>query len=398
MGKNKKLHVVFPRVETFHFHKAYDGGAKLIHYLSQELIKQGVDVTIVTTPFEKKDYKTRKYQGVKYVFLSPYYGKPRLTKLNIPYKMMFSYNLMRYLKKTDFSIFHSAESFAYFYLHKKERNPVIFQCWGLKPWCGPESLSQKGIKKLYVKLFLQKPWGYCLRKSDLIASDGEYQIPKIEELAGGKKKRFFLPDSVNFREIQKMKKHYTNRRKELGIKKEDLLILSVCQIVPDKGIEDIINGFVLLKKEIKNAKLLMVGKGELEKMMYNLIKKNKLEEDVLHKKNVSEKVLYDYYFTSNIFVSAVTSKEFMVSILEAMSCGLPIISSAQPFLVKEGINGYVVGMKNPKGIAIGILKIYKKKQMKKMGEESKKHAKRYDHENIAKFVIKEYEKLIKKEK
>ena len=87
----------------------------------------------------------------------------------------------------------------------------------------------------------------------------------------------------------------------------------------------------------------------------------------------------------------------MITILEAMSCGLPIVSSAQPYLVKNSLNGYVVGMKNPKGLAKGILKIWRDKTlMKKMGKESIKLVRVYDYENIAKTAIKEYKKLIKK--
>jgi len=392
------MRIVFPRIETFHFHKAYDGGSKYIYYLSQELVKQGVDVTIVTTQLrENPDLKETTYKRVKYVFLSPKYTGKRLIKLNIPYKFVFSWNLRKYLEKINFDILHSAEAFSYFYLHKKKRKPVIYQCWGMEGWYGREPLSQKGLKKLYVKLFLRKPWDYCLKNSDSIAAEGEYQLPKIIPLGVSKEKIFFLPEGVNFKEIQNLKKKYKDRRKDLGIKKNNLLILSICQIAPDKGIDDIITAFSLVKKEIKNAKLLMIGRGILEKKMYKLIKKYKLEKDVFHLKNIPEEILYDYYFSSDIFVSATTCEDFMITIQEAMACGLAIVSSSQPFLVKDGINGYVVGMKNPKAIKEGILKIYKKKRMKKMGEESKELVKQYDYKNIAKTAVKEYKKLVKEE-
>ena len=63
-----------------------------------------------------------------------------------------------------------------------------------------------------------------------------------------------------------------------------------------------------------------------------------------------------------------------MGIQEAMACGLGIVSSGQPFLVKDGKNGYVVGFKNPGGISQGLLKIYgeDKKKSKKMGNESLK--------------------------
>ena len=306
---------------------------------------------------------------------------------------------MKYLEKADFDILHSAEAFALWYLHKKNRKPVIYQTWAMEAWYGKEPLSQKGIKKLYVKWFLKNPWQYVLEKSDSIAADGEFQVPRITRLKVPKKKIFFLPNGVNFKDIQRFRKNKKDMRKKLGIKKNDFLVLSVCQIAPDKGIEDIINGFVLLKKRIPNAKLLMVGRGILEPIMFDLIKKHKLrlEKDVFHRKNIPEKELYDYYFSSDVFVSATLSEDFMITILEAMACGLPVVSSAQPYLIRNGLNGYVVGFKNFEGIKDAIIKIYKKgkTKMKKMGQESIKLAKKYDYEKIAEAAIKEYKKLIK---
>ena len=391
-----KMKIIFPRIETFHFHKAYDGGSKYIHYLSQELVKQGCKVTIVTTPFKKGDYKTRFYKEVEYVFLPPKYSD-RKRFVNIPWKKVFAKNLKKYLEKTDFDILHSAEAFALPYLKKKKRKPVIYQCWAMEAWYGKEPTSQKALKKIYIDKFLRKPWQYVLENSDSIAADGDFQVPRITQLGIPREKIFFLPNGVNFKQIQEIKKNYKDKRKDLGIKKDDLLILSVSQIAPDKGVDDIINGFAILKKDIPNAKLLMVGKGILEPQMFDLIKRKGLvnEKDFFHRKNVPEEILYDYYFSSDIFVAATLSEDFMITIQEAMACGLPIVSSAQPYLVKDGINGYVVGFKNPNGIKDAILKIYKNKKIKKMREESIKIVKKYDYEKIAESAIKEYERLLK---
>lgn len=391
------MKVVFPRMETLYFHKAYDGGAKYVHYLAEELAKNGVEATIVTTRLRNQPELTETmHNGVKYVFLQPYYTGDRKIKINIPYKLIFSWNLKNYLEKTDFDILHSSESFAYFYLHKKNKRPVIYQTWAMEAWYGKETLSQRGLKKAYVKIFLRHPWQYVIEKSDSIAADGEFQIPRIEKLGVSGKKVFFLPNGVNFYQIQKMKKRASNRRKELGIKDKDCLVLSVCQISPDKGIEDIIAGFSMVKRKIPNAKLLMVGRGILEEKMYEMIKRYGLEKEVIHRKNVPEETLYDYYFSSDIFVSATLSEDFMITIQEAMAAGLPVVSSSQPYLVKDGINGYVIGFKNPKGMMEAILKIYKsKKDLKRMGSNSKKMAEEYDYQNLAQTAMKEYGKLSK---
>lgn len=385
------MRVVFPTMETFHFHKAFYGGNKFTYYLTKELIKKGIDVTVVCTKLEGYPDKMTD-EGIDYVFLPPEYtGKDRF--LNIPYKFVFSKNLKKYLETIDFDILHSAESFAWSYLHKKERKPVIFQCWAMEAWYGKETLRQKGLRKLYVNLFLKKPWQYVLDHSDSIASDGEFQLPKLTKIGMPKEKAFFIPNGVNFKEIQEKKKKYKDQRKELGLKENELLVLSVCQIAPDKGIMDIINGFALFKKKVNNSKLLMIGKGVLEQEMHILIRRLGLENDIIYMKNVPEDMLYNYYFSSDVFISASTSNEFMINILEAMSCGLPIVSSAQPFLIKDGVNGYVVGVENPEGIRDGLLKIYNQESMKEMGNKSLEMVKEYDYDHLADIAIKEYKRL-----
>jgi len=392
------MKIIFPRIETLQFHDSYDGGSKFIHYLSQELAKKGIDVEIVTSVLKDKVMRKKKVDGVTYTFIPPrYVGRKRL--LNLPYKLMFSYNLMKYLNKIDFDILHSTEMFSYFYLHKKKRKPVIFQCWALEAWPVSKELEPKGIKKIYNKFFLRPLWQYCISHSDSIAADGDHQLQRLKKIGVPREKIWFIPNGVAFKKIQDYKKNLENIRKNLGINKKDLVILSVCQIAPGKGIDTIINSFSLVKKQIPNARLILIGKGVLEPLMHELFKERNLteEKDVFHRKNIPEKELYNYFFSSDIFVSAALSEDFLISIQEAMACGLPIISSAQPFLVKNGVNGHVVGFDNPTGIKKEIVKIYKRRCMKKMGVTSRKMAKMYDYSIIVKNAINEYGGLCDKQ-
>ncbi len=375
------------------FHKIYDGGNKYIDYFSRALAEAGMDVTIVTTRFGDSKIKERKAGKVKYVFISPNISKMKILKLNSPQNLLFSRNLKKYLERKDFDILHSFGMFAFSYLHKSKRKPVITQPWGLEPFYGEDSLSKKGLKKTYVKHLIQKPWLYCLKKSDRIASEGDFQNEDIKRLGIDEKKIFPIPIGIDLEKIKKFKRNYSDKRREIGFDKNDFVILSVNQIAPDKGIEDLINAFYLIKKEIKHSKLIVVGAGILEREMHKMIHELGLKDSVVHLKNIPEKELYDCYFSSDVFVSAATQKDWIMGIQEAMACGLPVVSSAQPFLVEDGKNGFVVGMKNPKGIKEGVLKVCNGNR-KKMSKESLKLSKKYLWKNIAKDAIKAYKRLI----
>jgi glycosyltransferase involved in cell wall biosynthesis len=392
------MKVILPFRTTMALHNIYDGGHKYLDYFSKALAKQGVDVVVVTSSLENKKIKKKVIDGVKYVFLPPKIINKKI-KLNMPYKLVFSYNLMKYLEKTDFDVLHSFEMLAYFYLHKpkSKRKPVITQPWGLEPFYSPVSTKQKGIKKLLIDLGVRHPWLYCMKKSDLVAAEGDFQHKLITNLKIPQNKIVNILIGADLKKIKEYKKNKKDKRKKMGLKKSDLIILSVCQIADDKGIEDIINAFSIVKKQIPNSKLIMIGSGNLETMMHKMVKKLRLEKDFFHFKNIPEKDLYDFFFSSDIYVNATTQHDFIMGVQEAMACGLPVVSSSQPFLVENGKNGFVVGVKNPDGIAGAIIKIHKKKVGKKMAKMGEEMVKKYDWDNVAKSAIEIYKKLIKKQ-
>lgn len=392
------MKIIFPRMETTVFHNAYDGGCKFIQQLGETLVKKGCEVEVVTTKLRNNpSLQEANHKGVKYKFILPKYTGKRIIPFNMFYKLIFSYNLNKYLKKEKFDILHNSEAFAYFYLHNKHRKKVIFQSWALEPFYGYESSSQKGIKKLYVKWALQKPWKYCIQNSEIVTADNESQIEMITRLGVDKKDIRFIPIGIPFKKIQEFKKTFKNKREVLGFNRKDLVILSVGQLTDEKGIIEIIEGFEIVKKQIKNAKLIIIGKGPLEEKIKNIIQIKKLSQDVTHLKDVPEEDLFNYHFSSDIFVSGTHTNYPTISVQEALATGLPIVSGADLFLIEDGVNGFCVGLKNPKGIAEGILKICQSKGMKKMGKNSIKKVENSDYENVSELAIQAYKELLKEQ-
>ena len=388
------MKIIFPRFETIKFHDIFDGGNKYIEHLSEKLVQKGVEVEIVCPRPEGLKKKFEIVNGVKYVFLKPIWKEQRLIRLNMFYKLIFSYHLSKYLEKNKFDILHNTEMFGYFYTFKKRKQPIITQGWGLEPFYGPESLAQRGLKKIYVKMFLQKTWLRCLKKSEKVASEEEFQNELIQKLGIERKQIFALPPALDLDKIKLYEKTKKDQRQKLGIGKEDLFVLNVNQLAPDKRVQDIIKATSILKENNK-IKLVIVGKGPSEEELKKMIKNQGIVNEVQMLKDLDEKELYNLYFSADIFVSASNQHDWIMSIQEAMACGLPIVSSGQPFLVKENINGFVVGIGKPEKIAKAIGNIWNGKKMKKMGIESKKLSQKYDWKNIADKSIKEYKKLLK---
>mgnify|MGYP000075575808 CR=1 FL=1 len=105
----------------------------------------------------------------------------------------------------------------------------------------------------------------------------------------------------------------------------------------------LIRAFAQVKEKEKNTKLIIVGEGELRRELEEIIEKYDLKNYVSmlgQCNNVQERLN-----ASDVFVQSSDYEGLPISGLEAMACGLPIISTkagGTVDIVKNGINGFLV--------------------------------------------------------
>ena len=105
----------------------------------------------------------------------------------------------------------------------------------------------------------------------------------------------------------------------------------------------LIEAFSIVKKAVDNVKLTIVGGGELYDELNEQIKSLGLENDVVlagNRSNVS-----DYLSEADVYCCPSKVEGLPITVLEAMSVGLPIITTPAGGvvdIVKDGENGYIV--------------------------------------------------------
>lgn len=106
------------------------------------------------------------------------------------------------------------------------------------------------------------------------------------------------------------------------------VVISVGRLTRQKNHSLLIKAFAKVKVEIKNAKLIILGNGDLKKYLLNLSKSFGLEEDIDFVKYQDNP--YPFYKEADVFVLSSIYEGFGNVIVEALACGTPVISTNCP--------------------------------------------------------------------
>lgn len=120
-----------------------------------------------------------------------------------------------------------------------------------------------------------------------------------------------------------------------------------------KGVQDIIFALHLIKKEIPDVKLLLIGRGDYEEQIRMLVSKLGLGETVKFCGFVSERQKALLLKSASLYLC--TSRDeggWTISAAEAMAAGVPIlVTESQRDVIEDGSNGYLLPDSRPATIA-----------------------------------------------
>jgi 1,2-diacylglycerol 3-alpha-glucosyltransferase len=129
----------------------------------------------------------------------------------------------------------------------------------------------------------------------------------------------------------------------LNISKFDRIIAYIGRIGEEKNINELIKFMPDVIKEIKNVKLLIVGGGPYLNNLKNLVKKDKIEENVIFTGMINSEEVYKYYKMAEIFVTASFSETQGLTYVEALSSGCPVVCKYDHCIdgvIEQGKNGF----------------------------------------------------------
>lgn len=152
-----------------------------------------------------------------------------------------------------------------------------------------------------------------------------------------------------------------------------------------KGYDYLIPAWDIVHQRHPDWKLHVYGSGELHDLVVQWIQERHLEDTIiLHDPvdNIKEK-----YLESSIAVLSSRYEGFSLVILEAMSCGVPIVSFDCPHgprnIIQNGEDGLLVDYLNTQALANGICQLIEDESLRKrFGFNAKKNIGRFSRESV----------------
>jgi len=186
--------------------------------------------------------------------------------------------------------------------------------------------------------------------------------------------------------------------------KDDIVIGTVKTLEDKYGIEYLIRAFKIVSDKYLNLplKLLIVGGGSLEGSLRKLVKELNIQDKTIFTGKVPflDVPKYHNMLSVSVSVSVSNSESFGVAIIEASSCGKPVVVSnvgGLPEVVEDGISGFVVPPRDPEKTAEAIEKLLLDKNLREeIGRNGRERVKRlYNWDDNVKQMIRIYDKLTK---
>ena len=157
----------------------------------------------------------------------------------------------------------------------------------------------------------------------------------------------------------------------LGLAPDEKIVLQAGRLVPRKGVDNVIEGFAVLRhRHGVEARLVIVGgneedpdpriREEVARLLCVARARDVADHVTFVGRRSSDELKY-FYSAADIFVTTPWYEPFGITPLEAMACGTPVIGAnvgGIKFTVRDAETGYLVEPRNPEALGERLAHLY----------------------------------------
>jgi phosphatidylinositol alpha-1,6-mannosyltransferase len=337
-------------VLTDHFPPLRGGVSRYTYEIIYHWLKQGVEVTIVTTVIPDDDL----FSYHKKVRENLYFVKKTGLGYYRAFLVFCQFIKIVFKQKPDIVFLpywypYSLFMWPFFYLAFK-RYPFIIGCHGA------EILGLHPHSSFKVRRIVKWIGRQALKNARRVFAVSNYTASEIVKLGVNPRNIEIFPNGVDY---QKFAPREINR--ELVFTKHGIpntkspILLTVAQLNVRKGMDVVIKVVAKLKENNRFVRYIIVGNGEDEYRLRELITQHNLNDRVFILKNVKDDDLIELYNLCELFLLLsrherdINVEGFGIAFLEANACKKPVIagnSGGIPDAVDDGKSGFLVEPNN----------------------------------------------------
>ena len=376
-----KVAILCPTFFTF------SGIDRVAEQQAKELTQNGNEVTIFTLKANMKPPENVKLQIL---------GMPSNSLAQRVYRLLFPLDFVKAirwvpkLKGFDAIYSHQYPLTWLAYLAKKFYGAkyIYYNHGVIASHEAPLNLLERSYKRL-----ASFPTKWTVKRADGAISISQYLQQEL-------KKQVSLDSEVIYNKIDIQRFHKGvdgSKIRERHNLADAPVILFVGRISPHKGIHLLIDAFNVVKQELPNVKLLIVGKHTFSGYSKKL--KQMIDDSVIFIGELPDEDLPYYYAACNVYATASLWEGFDLPLAEAQACGKPVVAfdiGAHKEVIGENSTGLLVLSQDIEALADAIIKLLNDKELaNEMGENGRRLIEeKYSWKRVAKMTEKVYEELI----
>ncbi|GGD93378.1 N-acetyl-alpha-D-glucosaminyl L-malate synthase BshA [Planktosalinus lacus] len=229
---------------------------------------------------------------------------------------------------------------------------------------------------------------FSINKSDVVTSVSQSLKEDTLRLFDIRTPIEVVPNFINLE--KHLQSEYSECQREIMADEDEFIVTHVSNFRKVKRIDDVVKVFYEIQKKLP-AKLIMVGEGPEKEVAEDTCHELGIEEKVIFLGNSDE--VYKILCFTDLFLLPSEKESFGLAALEAMACGVPVISTntgGLPEVNQQGVSGYLSKVGDVDDMTQNALKILSDKTtLENFKKQARKTASQFDIHKI----VPVYEKL-----
>lgn len=187
------------------------------------------------------------------------------------------------------------------------------------------------------------------------------------------------------------------RRAELGFNEDDVVLIYVGRLGPEKNVPFLVQSFVGAVQAFDRLRLVMIGTGPERQNLEERIERAGIGDHVRLMGSVPYHQVPGYLAMADAFVTASVTEVHPLAVIEAMASGLPVLGICSPGIsdsIENGYSGYLVP-KEDLAMFTGKMALlaFDGEQRRIMGANARRAAEMYSIERTVNLMLECYRRV-----